>query len=93
MKKVTLLEKEYEIIKDEHNCFDLQEVEGLITDYFEPYDYILGDYSYGKLILKGYYDSKSKKKNKVNDYSNIDTYIKEYCSFNCKHFILKKEKV
>ncbi len=83
---------EYELYKDEDKAFDLEEVNNLITDYFTPYDYILGDYAYGKLRLKGFYDPKNKKATKVNNFKDIDQYIKKYCSYNCKYFILKKQK-
>jgi uncharacterized protein YutD len=84
--------QEYEVMKDENKSFDLKEVEDLYTDYFYPYDYILGDYSYGKLRLKGFCDEKNKKINKINSFKWIDEYIKKYCAYNCKYFILKKIK-
>lgn len=84
--------QEYEVMKDEEKSFDLKEVEDLYTDYFYPYDYILGDYSYGKLRLKGFCDEKNKKINKINSFKGIDEYIKKYCAYNCKYFILKKIK-
>ena len=28
--------------------------------------------------------------NKINDYSNLDKYLKENCAFDCKYFILEK---
>lgn len=87
-----LLENEYDIEKDDEKVFNLNEVETYFTDYFLPFDYILGDYSYSKLRLKGFYDSKNKKATKINDYKDIDKYIKKYCAFNCKYFILKKVK-
>ena len=48
------------------------------TDYFYDYDYIVGDIAYGKLRLKGFYDEKSKKVKKINNYKNIDEYLKKY---------------
>ena len=87
-----IMDIEYEVIKDENKCFDLEEVTNLFTDYFIPYDYILGDYSYSKLRLKGFYDPKNKKVSKINNYNDIDNYINKYCSFNCNYFILKKSK-
>jgi len=83
---------EYEMVEDKDKAFDLKEIEELFTDYFYPYDYILGDYSYGKLRLKGFYDEKNKKATKINNYNGIKEYIKNYCAFNCKYFILKKIK-
>ena len=60
------------------------------TDYFEDYDYIVGDWAYGKLRLKGFYDSKNKKVNNINNYNNVDSYFKDFCASDCKHFIIKK---
>ena len=87
-----IMDTEYELYKDEEKAFDLEEVNNLFTDYFLPYDYVLGDYAYGKLRLKGFYDPKNKKVNKINNFKDIDEYIKKYCSYNCKYFILKKQK-
>ena len=85
-----LNQKKYEIIKNEKEGFDKEEVESLLTDYFDSYDYILGDWAYGKLRLKGFYKSDNKNKKVYNDYEGIDKYIKDKCAFGCKHFILKK---
>lgn len=92
MKKIKVLENEYEIIIDNQLSFNLADVEKIITEYFEPYDYILGDYSYGKLRLKGFYDNMNKMVNSVNNFNDVDNYIKCFCAYNCKYFILKKIK-
>ena len=73
-----LLDNNYIIIKGEEN-FDYKEVNTLFTDYFQDYDYILGDYSYSKIRLKGFYDSSNKKVKKLNDIKYLERYIKEYC--------------
>lgn len=84
--------KNYEIIMEYKNGLDLDVLKERCkeTDYFDNYDYILGDWAYGKLRLKGFYDSKNKNCNDNNNYDNIDKYIKEYCAYECKYFILKK---
>lgn len=92
MKKVEINGINYEIIRDDNGCFNKEEVEEKITDYFEPYDYILGDYAYEKIRLKGYYDSNNKNVNKINDIKYLDEYIQNYCSFGAKIFLLKKIK-
>ena len=78
MKKVEINGINYEIIRDDNGCFNKEEVEEKITDYFEPYDYILGDYAYEKIRLKGYYDSNNKNVNKINDIKYLDEYIQNY---------------
>ena len=63
-----------------------------VTDYFNPYDYIFGDYAYEKVRLKGFYDSNNKKATEINNVKNLDDYIKNYCSYEAKYFLLKKIK-
>ena len=46
----------YEILKDYKNGFDLDDFISHYTDFYEDYDYIVGDIAYNKLRLKGFYD-------------------------------------
>jgi len=92
MKKITVENRDYEIIEDNGECFDYETFKNLYTDYFYDYDYIMGDYAYNKLRLKGFCEKNNKKFNKINDYSNKNTYLKEECAYNCKYFVLKKVK-
>jgi len=91
MKKIKLEDKEYELIKQYKDGFDLETLQEKYTEYFEGYDYILGDWAYGKLRLKGFCDKDNPLCNKINDYETIDTYIKENCAYECKYFIIKKK--
>ena len=52
--------------------------------------YILGDWSYGHLRLKGFCDKDNKLKNQINDYETIQDYIKKYCAYECRYFIIRK---
>lgn len=85
-----LLEQEYKLIKNNKECFNLEEVEKKITDYFKDYDYIVGDYAYSKLRLKGFTKKFNKLNRDINDFENVDKYIKENCAYGCKYFILEK---
>ena len=89
-KKIVIDNKEYELIKNYRDAFCEEEFLFRCTDYFYGYDYIVGDIAYGKLRLKGFYDSKNKKVNKINNYEMLDEYLKENCAVDCKYFILKK---
>ena len=82
--------QKYELIKNYKEAFDKEEFLEKCTDYFYDYDYIVGDIAYGKLRLKGFYDEKSKKVKKINNYKYVENYLKNYCANECKHFILKK---
>ena len=82
--------KEYELITNYRNGFDKEEFEKRYTDYFDDYDYIVGDIAYSSLRLKGFYDSNNKKANKINNYKDLDKYLKENCANDCRYFVLKK---
>ncbi len=88
--EVIIDDKKYEVIKDYNNALDINDLHEKITDYYEEFDYILGDYAYGKVRLKGFNDKSNKNFKPINDYSKIDEYIKEYCAYGCKYFILKR---
>lgn len=91
MKVIEIRKNKYELVRNDNNCFDESVIER-ITDYFDPYDYIVGDYAYEKVRFKGFYDSKSKEAKPINDIANLDNYIKDYCAYGAKIFLLKKIK-
>ncbi len=84
--------KKYELIRNDGECFAVDTVVDKITDYFDDFDYIFGDFAYEKVRLKGYYDSNNAKVRKLNDIQYIDDYIRDYCCFGAKVFLLKKIK-
>jgi len=91
MDKITLNENTYEIIKDYKNGYNKDELEKKYTDFFKEYDYIVGDWAYGKLRLKGFFDNNNKKCKKINDISNLDEYLKQNCAFDCSYFVAKRK--
>ena len=78
-------------MKDYKNGFEDDKVAEKLTDYFDDYDYILGDWSYGKLRLKGFNNKENKNYKPINDIEKVDEYIKKHCSYECRYFILKKQ--
>lgn len=83
-------EYDYELIEDYKNGFSHNEVLGKATDYFNYYDYIIGDWAYGKLRLKGFCEKGNPNFKNINDIKTKEEYIKENCAYDCKYFVLKK---
>ena len=92
MNKIELENTEWELMENYKDGFDLEAIKNRYTDYFEPYDYIIGDWSYGKLRLKGFCDKLNLICNRTNDIKFKDDYLRDLCSYECKYFILKKIK-
>ena len=91
MKILHLGKNNYEIVKKNKDCIDEEELKSLFTEYFEIFDYVLGDYSYGRLRLKGFYESKNKLTKKINDIKYLDDYLKDFCACQCPYFLIKKQ--
>lgn len=88
--KITINDVTYEIVKNEKEAIDEEVLKEKITDYFDSFDYIVGDWAYGKIRLKGFNEKTNKNFKQLNDIKNVDEYINKYCAYGCKYFILKK---
>ncbi len=82
--------KKYDLIKNHKEGFVEEEVISKLTEYFDEFNYIVGDWAYGKLRLKGFYDKHNKVVKEYNNIESVDKYINEKCAYGCKYFILKK---
>ncbi len=82
----------YIVVKDYREGFKKEEVEMRVTDYFNVYDYIFGDWAYGKLRLKGFYKSDRKDVKPMNDIQSLEQYIKDNCAYDCRYFLLEKKE-
>ncbi len=81
---------DYKLEKNIKEGFVLEEVVNRITDYFSEFDYILGDWAYGKLRLKGFYNESNKKVKDLNNIKFLDKYLENNCAYDCKWFLIKK---
>lgn len=90
MQTITINDKKYEIIENKGERLNKEEVEKYLTDYFDQYDYILGDYSYDKLRLKGFCDSNNKKCTPINNINTKDDYLDNLCAYKADYFLIKK---
>lgn len=88
--EIVIDNKKYEVIKNHKDALNEDDLKDKITDFYDGYDYILGDYAYGKVRLKGFNEKTNKNFKSLNDYSKIDEYIEQYCAYGCKYFILKR---
>lgn len=91
MENLVLEENKYEIITDYKNGYNKDELTKKYTDYFKNFDYIVGDWAYGKLRLKGFYNKTNKNCKEINNIENLDKYLKENCAFDCSYFVAKRK--
>ena len=54
MEKININDVEYEVKVNERDAIDKDVLKEKITDYYDNFDYIVGDWAYGKVRLKGF---------------------------------------
>ena len=91
MEKINIEQKEFEIIKNYKNGYNKDEFINKYTEYFDEFNYVVGDWAYGKLRLKGFYEKNNKKCKEINNFENLDKYLKENCAFDCAYFVAKRK--
>jgi len=88
--EIIINDKKYQVIKDYGDTLNSLDLNSIVTEYYFKFDYIVGDWAYGKVRLKGFYNSNNKLVKEYNNYLKVDEYIKNSCAYGCKHFILEK---
>lgn len=91
--QVLIRDEAYRLAINYREGFDFKEFQRLYQDYYEKYDYIVGDWAHEKLRLRGFYHLRSRKAPKDRLINFLDDYLKEYCNFGCAYFVLGKAKV
>ncbi len=90
MKEIEIKNKKFHVLKNHKNALDIQILSEKLTEYFDSYDYIVGDWAYGKLRLKGFNNKENKNFKPINDINKVDEYLKNNCAFACSYFIIAK---
>ncbi|WP_078497326.1 YutD family protein [Paenibacillus selenitireducens] len=84
--------KTYEVMTDHKNGWNAEAFKDRYSDVLDRYDYIIGDWGYNQLRLKGFFRDNNPKSTKDSNYSSMIDYINEYCNFGCAYFVLEKMK-
>ncbi|MFC4387139.1 YutD family protein [Gracilibacillus marinus] len=82
----------YEMIENYRDGFDEKAFKERYSDVLSKYDFIVGDWGYDQLRLKGFYDDQNAKATFDTKISTLEDYLYEYCNFGCRYFIVKQMK-
>ncbi|WP_373897109.1 MULTISPECIES: YutD family protein [Heyndrickxia] len=87
---VTIHRHTYEIIDNYRNGYNEEAFRSRYSEILEKYDYIVGDWGYGQLRLRGFFDDRNPKSTFDTRISTLTEYLYEYCNFGCAYFVAKK---
>lgn len=81
---------EYRLVKEYREGFDYETLIKRYTDILEKYDYIVGDWGYDQLRLKGFFKDDFKSAPIDAKISTLEDYLYEYCNFGCAYFVIEQ---
>ncbi|WP_291291007.1 YutD family protein [Enterococcus sp.] len=89
--------RQYKLVVDYREGFDPQKLGERYSEVLSRYDYIVGDWGYEQLRLKGFFDKDNRKALPDQRIDMLEDYLYEYCNFGCAYFVIqriggKKEK-
>jgi uncharacterized protein YutD len=80
----------YEVLTDYRNAWDKEAFLKRYTDVLSKYDYIVGDWGYEQLRLRGFYEDDNRKAAFDSKIGTLPDYIYEFCNFGCAYFVIRK---
>ncbi|MBU8906571.1 YutD family protein [Desertibacillus haloalkaliphilus] len=82
----------FEVVEDVKDGWNEEEFKSRYSEVLNKYDYIVGDWGYEQLRLRGFFDDKNRKSSYDTKISTLPEYLYEYCNFGCAYFVVKKVK-
>jgi uncharacterized protein YutD len=82
--------KTYQLVDEHKDGWNPEAFKERYSDVLDRYDYIVGDWGYSQLRLKGFFKENSSKANKDTNIISLQDYINEYCNFGCAYFVIER---
>lgn len=82
----------FEVVEDVRNAWEEEAYTARYSDVLNKYDYIVGDWGYSQLRLRGFFEDTNRKATYDSKISTLPEYLYEYCNFGCRYFVLRRVK-
>jgi uncharacterized protein YutD len=80
----------YELVTEHKDAWNFEVCRDRFSEVLERYDYIVGDWGYNQLRLRGFFKENHPKATKESSIAFLQDYLNEYCNFGCAYFIIEK---
>lgn len=82
---------DYSLVSNHKDAFQVDALNGRYNEVLNKYDYIVGDWGYDQLRLKGFYKNSSNFGGQDKKIQFLQDYLYEYCNFGCAYFVIQRE--
>ncbi|MGC6770236.1 YutD family protein [Enterococcus sp. LJL128] len=83
-------DRQYVLVKDHRDAFDAEKIGERFSDILSRYDYIVGDWGYDQLRLKGFFSTTNRKASPDQRIDALEDYLYEFCNFGCAYFVIER---
>lgn len=83
-------ERTYRIIFEYKDAWKPDSFRERYSEVLDRYDFIVGDWGYNQLRLKGFYRDDHPRATKETSISHLQDYLNEYCNFGCAYFVIER---
>ncbi|MGL9727333.1 YutD family protein [Enterococcus sp. DIV0756] len=83
-------ERQYRLARNYREGFDAERLGERFSEVLTRYDYIVGDWGYDQLRLKGFFREDDRKSLPEQRIDTLEDYLYEYCNFGCAYFVLER---
>lgn len=80
----------YRLVKNYREGFDYRALLERYHEILNKYDYIVGDWGYDQLRLKGFFKDDFRNAAIDAKISHLEDYLYEYCNFGCAYFVIEQ---
>ncbi|MGL4818671.1 MAG: YutD family protein [Bacilli bacterium] len=81
----------FQLVREYRDAFNEEAFKSRYSDILNRYDYIVGDWGYNQLRLKGFFDDHNQRAAGTDArISTLNEYLYEFCNFGCKYFVLRR---
>lgn len=89
---IQINDKTYQLTLEHKEGWNPDAFKERYSDVLDRYDYIVGDWGYSQLRLKGFFKENSSKANKDTNIISLQDYLNEYCNFGCAYFVIERSQ-
>jgi len=87
---LTIGDRTYRLVHNHRDGFNAEKLGERFSEVLCRYDYVVGDWGYDQLRLKGFFNASHKKAQTEQKIDTIEDYLYEYCNFGCAFFVLER---
>lgn len=80
----------YRVVSNYKDAWNPEMFQKRFSDILKKYDFIVGDWGYNQLRLKGFFHDHHPKATVNTKISYLEEYLNEFCNYGCAYFILQK---